>query len=68
MKIEKIHAREALDSSGRPTVEMGVVLKDGTWEGLLYLEGRPPDNKRQSSLGMVNNAFLAGECSGPCAL
>jgi enolase len=30
MKIERIHAREVLDSRGRPTVEVDVILKDGT--------------------------------------
>ena len=30
MRIQKIHAREVLDSRGRPTVEVDVILKDGT--------------------------------------
>lgn len=30
MKIQKIHAREILDSRGNPTVEVDVVLEDGT--------------------------------------
>ncbi len=30
MKIERIHAREVLDSRGQPTVEVDVVLKNGT--------------------------------------
>jgi enolase len=30
MKIVKIHAREILDSRGHPTVEVDVVLDDGT--------------------------------------
>ncbi len=30
MKIAKVHAREILDSRGNPTVEVDVVLKDGT--------------------------------------
>ncbi|MDP6560388.1 MAG: phosphopyruvate hydratase [Candidatus Binatia bacterium] len=30
MRIQKIHAREVLDSRGQPTVEVDVVLKDGT--------------------------------------
>ena len=30
MKIERVHAREVLDSRGQPTVEVDVVLKDGT--------------------------------------
>ncbi|MBI4522200.1 MAG: phosphopyruvate hydratase, partial [Deltaproteobacteria bacterium] len=29
MKIQRIHAREVLDSRGQPTVEVDVVLKDG---------------------------------------
>ena len=29
MKIEKIHAREILDSRGNPTVEVDVVLENG---------------------------------------
>ena len=30
MKIAKIHAREILDSRGHPTVEVDVILNDGT--------------------------------------
>jgi enolase 1/2/3 len=30
MKIAKVHAREILDSRGNPTVEVDVILKDGT--------------------------------------
>jgi enolase len=30
MKIAKVHAREILDSRGNPTVEVDVLLKDGT--------------------------------------
>ena len=30
MKITKIHAREILDSRGHPTVEVDVILDDGT--------------------------------------
>ena len=29
MRIKRIHAREVLDSRGRPTVEVDVVLKNG---------------------------------------
>ena len=29
--IESIHARELLDSRGNPTVEVEVVLLDGSW-------------------------------------
>ena len=29
MKIQKIHAREILDSRGNPTVEVDVVLENG---------------------------------------
>lgn len=31
MKIEKIHAREILDSRGSPTVEVEVTLDNGVW-------------------------------------
>lgn len=31
MKIEKIHAREILDSRGNPTVEVEVTLDNGVW-------------------------------------
>ena len=30
MKIERVHAREVLDSRGQPTIEVDVVLKNGT--------------------------------------
>ena len=29
--IEKIHAREILDSRGNPTVEVDITLKTGSW-------------------------------------
>ena len=30
MKIQRVHAREVLDSRGQPTVEVEVTLNDGT--------------------------------------
>ena len=30
MKIQRVHAREVLDSRGQPTIEVDVVLKNGS--------------------------------------
>ena len=36
MKIEKVHAREVLDSRGNPTVEVDVTLENGAFGRAIF--------------------------------
>ena len=68
MKIEKIVAREILDSRGNPTVEVDVVLENGV---LGALELRDGDKGRYLGKGVLKavenvNTIIAPALKGDC--
>ena len=57
MVIEKVHAREILDSRGNPTVEAEVWLADGTVR--LFLLEHLPVRTKHSNVATVTRAVTA---------
>ncbi len=55
MKIEKIVAREILDSRGNPTVEVDVVLESGIMDVRLFRQVLPQVNMKHSNFVMVTS-------------
>jgi len=49
--IEEITGQEILDSRGNPTVEVEVVLADGSWDAQPFRPEHPPAFMRHSSCG-----------------
>ena len=84
MKIEKIHAREILDSRGNPTVEVEVTLENGVMGRAAVpsgastgeneaLELRDGDKERYLGKGVLKavdnvNKVIAPELKGDCVL
>ncbi len=84
MKIEKIHAREILDSRGNPTVEVDVMLESGVMGRASVpsgastgeneaLELRDDNNRRYCGKGVMQavqnvNELIAPALIGHCAL
>jgi enolase len=75
-RIEKIHARQILDSRGNPTVEVDVLLKDGTLGRAAVpsgastgeneaLELRDPEDKRYGGKGVYRAVKNVNEIIGP---
>jgi len=48
-KIEKVKAREILDSRGNPTIEVDLMVAGGFGVGQLFLRGLRPENTRPLS-------------------
>ena len=84
MKIEKVHAREILDSRGNPTVEVEVTLENGVMGRASVpsgastgeneaLELRDGDKKRFLGKGVLKavenvNNLIAPALKGDCVL
>ena len=77
MKIEKIHAREILDSRGNPTVEVEVTLENGVMGRAAgeneALELRDGDKERYLGKGVLKavdnvNKVIAPALKGDCVL
>ena len=64
--IIDIHAREILDSRGNPTVEVDVILEDGTMGRAAVPRAPPPGRMRRSRNAMATQrATWARACSRP---
>jgi len=61
MKIEKVHAREVLDSRGRPTVEVEEKTRGG--DVPLFLQVPQRVYMKRWSLGTAVNALWGEACS-----
>jgi enolase len=79
MRIARVHAREILDSRGRPTVECDVVLGDGTLGRVSVpsgastgaheaLELRDHDPRRYGGLGVLQAVANVNDALGPAVL
>ena len=58
MKIERIHAREVLDSRGNPTVEVDCVLEDGTLGRAIVPSGASTGEREALELRDNDDRFL----------
>ncbi len=75
-RVSKVHAREVLDSRGNPTVEVDVILDDGTVSSALVpsgastgkfeaLELRDNDSSRYMGKGVLNAVSIVNDRIGP---
>ena len=61
--IEDVHGREILDSRGNPTVEVEVILADGSVGRAAVPSGRQRERLRRWSLGMAMGPAITARVS-----
>jgi len=66
MRIKRVHAREVLDSRGRPTVEVDVVLKNGVLGRATVPSGASTGKIYEPMVCVSINCLIIALCSPFC--